>query len=160
LGDDAAQFQIKDPPKLPAIVPAKGELSVGVTFAPPAGAALGVHRALLRFQTGATTEDGPGTDLSGLATLGRAGESEPTLAQGVEALGYAMDVGRHPGAGGDTARAAGGSGRPLGDEVPSALFVRATPTPVALNPVARFSPDGPRPYGPYKLKNAAPAPET
>src|SRR5438105_2446600 len=44
LGEDAAQFQLKDPPKLPAVVPAKGQLSVEVTFAPPASAALGVHR--------------------------------------------------------------------------------------------------------------------
>jgi hypothetical protein len=40
------------------------------------------------------------------------------------------------------------------------LFTRATPTPVALNPVARFSADGPRPYGPYKVKNTVAAPET
>jgi hypothetical protein len=167
LGEDAAQFQLNDPPKLPALVPPKGQLSVGVTFAPPASAALGVHRALLRFQTGPTTEDGPGTDLSGLATLGRAGESEPSLAEVVEVLGYAVDVGRRPapppagtGAGSAPAADAAASQRAPGDEVRVPLFVRATPTPVALNPVARFSTDGPRPYGSYKLKNAAPALET
>ena len=44
---------------------------------------------------------------------------------------------------------------PLGDEVAVPLFTRATPTLVALNPVARFSADGPRPFGPYTLKSAA-----
>ena len=163
LGDDAAQFEIRDPPKLPVIVPAKGQLSVAVTFAPPAGAALGVHRALLRFQTGPLLEDGPGADLSGLATLGRVGDSEPTLAQVIETLGYAVDVGRRPAAAAPPASAAAGAsaqGPPLGDEVPVPLFTRATPTPVALNPVARFSADGPRPYGPYKVVNAGMTPET
>ncbi|HET6147191.1 MAG TPA: hypothetical protein VFH68_06630 [Polyangia bacterium] len=161
LGDEAAQFQLRDPPKLPAIVPPKGQLSVGVTFAPPAGAALGVHRALLRFQTGPLIEDGPGADLSGLATAGRAGENEPSLAEVVEALGYAVDVGQpSSGLAGPSRSAAATPARTLGEEVPMPLFTRATPTPVALNPVARFSADGPRPYGPYKVKNAVATPET
>jgi len=157
LGDGAPPFELRNPPKLPAIVPPKGQLSVEVTFAPPASAPLGVHRALLRFQTGPTPEDGPGTDLSALATLGRAGDHEPTLAEVVEALGYAVDV--------RSARAAGaGAGaaadHPAGDEVPVQLFTRAAPSVVALNPVARFSADGPRPFGPYTIKAAGMAPQT
>jgi hypothetical protein len=153
LGDEAAHFQLRTPPKLPAVVPPKGQLSVEVTFAPPASAALGVHRALLRFQTGALPEDGPATDLAGLATLGRAGESEPSLAEVVEALGYSVDV-RAPVMGPPP----GAAPPPVGADVATALFTRATPTLVALNPVARFSPDGPRPFGHYTLPAAPVAP--
>ena len=87
LGDGAPPFELRNPPKLPAIVPPKGQLSVEVTFAPPASAALGVHRALLRFQTGPTPEDGPGTDLSALATVGRAGDHEPHAGRGGRGAG-------------------------------------------------------------------------
>jgi hypothetical protein len=160
LGDEALHFQLRDPPKLPAIVPPKGQLSVRVSFAPSESAALGVHRALLRFQTGPMTEDGPGADLSGVVTLGRAGESEPSLAEVIEALGYAVDVRRPTGPAAEAPTVGASAARPLGDEIPAPLFTRATPTPVALNPVARFSADGPRPYGPYKVKNAAAMPET
>ena len=156
LGDGAAPFELRNPPKLPAIVPPRGQLSVEVTFAPPASAALGVHRALLRFQTGPTPEDGPGTDLSALATLGRAGDHEPALAEVVEALGYAVDV-RSARAAGTAAAAAD---HPDGDEVSVPLFTRAAPSVVALNPVARFSGDGPRPFGPYMIKAAGMAPQT
>jgi hypothetical protein len=167
LGDQAAPFQLRNPPKLPAIVPPRGQLSVEVTFAPAADAALGVHRALLRFQTGPTRDDGPGTDLSALATLGRAGEREPSLADVVEALGYAVDV-RGGGARSDApgvvpaaaTKAGPGSPRPLGDEVTAPLFVRATPTLVAINPVARFSEDGPRPFGPYTVQADSATPQT
>jgi hypothetical protein len=150
LGDEAAQFQLRTPPRLPAVVPPKGQLSVEVTFAPAASAALGVHRALLRFQTGPMPEDGPATDLAGLATLGRAGESEPSLAEVVEALGYSVDV-RLPAMG----PPAGASAPARGDDVATALFTRATPTLVALNPIARFSPDGPRPFGHYTVTAVA-----
>jgi len=79
----------------------------------------------------------------------------------IEVLGYAVDVGRPSRAvAGPPASGAAAPARPLGDEVPVPLFTRATPTPVALNPVARFSADGPRPYGPYKLKNAVATLET
>jgi hypothetical protein len=152
LGDEAAHFQLRAPPKLPALVPPKGQLSVQVTFAPPASAALGVHRALLRFQTGPLPEDGPATDLAGLATLGRAGESEPSLAAVVDALGYSVDV-RLPAIGPPP----GKPPAPVGDDVAAALFTRATPTLVALNPVARFSTDGPRPFGHYTLTPTNPA---
>ncbi len=159
-GDGAPPFELRSPPKLPAIVPPKGQLSVEVTFAPPASVALGVHRALLRFQTGPTPEDGPGTDLSALATVGRPGDHEPTLAEVVEALGYAVDVRSARAAGPAAAPAAGGAGRPDGDEVLVPLFIRAAPSVVALNPVARFSADGPRPFGPYTVKAAGMTPQT
>jgi hypothetical protein len=153
LGENAALFELRDPPRLPTTVPARGQLSVGVTFVPRAGAPLGVHRALLRFQTGTALEDGPGTDLSGLAILGRVGDGEPTLAQVIETLGYAVNLGRSP-----TTGVASGPAR--GDEIPVPLFTRATPTPVALNPVARFSADGPRPFGSYEIKKTVVALDT
>jgi hypothetical protein len=160
LGDGAVPFELRNPPKLPAIVPPKGQLSVEVTFAPPASAALGVHRALLRFQTGPTPEDGPGTDLSALATVGRAGDHEPTLAEVVEALGYAVDVRSGRVAGQGSVPAVAVPDHPDGDEVPVQLFTRAAPSVVALNPVARFSGDGPRPFGPYTVTAAGMAPQT
>ncbi len=156
LADGTTPFELRNPPKLPAIVPPKGQLSVEVTFAPSATVPLGVHRAVLRFQTGATPEDGPGTDLSALATLGRAGDHEPSLAEVVEALGYAVDV-RSARAGGP---APAGDAHPEGDEVPVQLFTRAAPSVVAVNPVARFSADGSRPFGPYTVKADGMVPQT
>ncbi len=158
LADGATPFELRNPPKLPAIVPPKGQLSVEVTFAPSASAVLGVHRALLRFQTGPTPEDGPGTDLSALATLGRPGDHEPTLAEVIEALGYAVDVRTARAFG--PAPAAAATARPEGDEVAVQLFTRAAPSVVAVNPVARFSADGPRPFGPYTIDAAGVAPQT
>jgi hypothetical protein len=158
VGDDRASFQLRDPPKLPITVPAKGGLSVAVTFAPSASTPLGVQRALLRFQTGPLPEDGPGADLSGLANLGRVGDHEPTLAQVVESLGYAVDVQR-PTAGAAAPASRSDKGE-KDDEIVAPLFTRASPTLVALNPVARFSADGARPFGHYLLQEKTTAPKT
>jgi len=147
FGDDAPLFQLRDRPPLPARLPPQGRISVGVTFAPPAGAKLGVRRALLRFQTGPSHDDGPGVDLAALVTSGRVDDHEPTLAAIVEVLGYAVDV-DHPF---EPARASKPGSTPAGDEDPPLLFQRANAAPVALNPVARFSTDGPVPYGHFDL---------
>jgi hypothetical protein len=140
LGDAAPLFAVKSAPAFPAVIPAHGSLSVELSFRPPSDAEAGLKRAVLRFQTGAERDDGPATDLSALVLPGREADSEPTLAQIVETLGYAIDVGgkelQLPAVGG-------------ADQVPAALFERARQAPVAVNPVARFSADGALPYGYY-----------
>jgi hypothetical protein len=139
-GDAAPLFAVKSAPTFPAVIPAHGTLSVELSFRPPSDAEAGLKRAVLRFQTGAAQDDGPATDLSALVLQGREAESEPPLSQIVETLGYSVDVGAKelqlPSTGG-------------GDQVPAALFERARAAPVAINPVARFSKDGPLPYGYY-----------
>jgi hypothetical protein len=155
LGDDAALFRLDDLPELPARVPPRGRVSVSVALAPPASTAFGVHRAVLRFQTGPTTEDGAAADLAALVTHSRAEEGEPGLQEVVEALGFAIDT-RMPVLGPQPAPAAASSGaapdRPRGDEIEAPLFQRASATPVALNPVARFSADGRVTYGYYVVE--------
>jgi hypothetical protein len=161
LGEDARLFRLDDLPELPARVPPRGRVSVSVALAPPASAALGVHRAILRFQTGPTTEDGAAADLAALVTRGRAGEGEPALQEVVEALGFAVDtrmapLGPQPALASTSASAsspaAAPADRPRGDEIEAPLFQRASATPVALNPVARFSADGRRAYGYYVVE--------
>ena len=139
-GDAAPLFAVKSAPRFPAVIPAHGSLSVELSFRPPSDAEAGLKRAVLRFQTGAARDEGPVTDLSALVLPGREAEHEPTLAQVAEALGYAIDVGgkelQLPAVGGT-------------DQIHASLFERARPGPVAVNPVARFSADGPMPYGYY-----------
>jgi hypothetical protein len=146
-GEDAALFQLGDLPPLPAALPSKERLSVAVTFAPPVAASLGVHRALLRFQTGPTPDDGPGVDLAALVTrdqqeVGVGDDDEPPLQQVVEALGFSINLG-------EIGRGLGLADQRTGDEIEAPLFRRASPAPVAVNPVARFSADGPRSFGHY-----------
>lgn len=149
-GEDAALFQLRNLPELPASLPSKERLSVSVVFAPTAAVSLGVHRALLRFQTGPTTDDGPGVDLAALVTRGREGEDEPPLQQVVEALGFTLNLGA-------AGLVLGTSEQRIGDEIDSPLFQRASAAPVAVNPVARFSADGPRPFGHYAAGEAVSA---
>jgi hypothetical protein len=141
-GEDARLFRLNDLPELPAHVLPKKQVSVSVAFAAPADVTPGVHRAVLRFQTGATIDDGATVDLAALVTAGKGGENEPPLQRIVEALGFSIGVG---GAG---LRLGIGPG-PIGDEVVVPLFRRAKPGPVALNPVARYSPEGPLVFGHY-----------
>jgi hypothetical protein len=138
-GEDGTLFRVSDLPELPATVPPKGVVTVSVVFKARPEARLGVHRALLRFQTGASRDDGPGVDLAALITAGREGVGEPPLDQVLEALGFAVDV-KQP-----------------GDEIQQPLFRRATSAPVAVNPVARFSSDGILPFGHYEPAEGADA---
>jgi hypothetical protein len=142
MGEAASLFTVKDAPALPITIPAKGTLSVEVALGAPVTAEAGLKRAVLRFQTGEQPDVGPAADLSALILSGREPEAEPPLQQIVESLGFAVDVG------GRTLQLAADTG---GEQITSvALFERARPGPVALNPVARFSPDGALPYGFYR----------
>jgi hypothetical protein len=141
-GEDAGLFRLRELPELPAHVLPKKQVSVSVAFAAPADTAPGVHRAVLRFQTGATIDDGATVDLAALVTAGKGGENEPPLQRIVEALGFSVRVG------GEGLRL-GTAPEPIGDETAVPLFQRAKPGPVAFNPVARYSPEGAAAFGHY-----------
>jgi hypothetical protein len=145
LGDAAPLFAVKSAPVFPATIPAHGSLSVELSFRPPSTAEAGLKRAVLRFQTGSERDDGPATDLSALVLQGREVDNEPPLQQIVETLGYSIDVG------GKELQLPVTAGA---DQVAAALFERARPAPVAVNPVARFSEDGLVPYGYYLPGNS------
>jgi hypothetical protein len=142
VGEDAGLFRLRELPELPAHVLPKKQVSVSVAFAAPADTAPGVHRAVLRFQTGATIDDGATVDLAALVSAGKGAENEPPLQRIVEALGFSVRVG------GDGLRL-GTASEPIGDEVAVPLFQRAKPGPVAVNPVARYSPEGTVAFGHY-----------
>lgn len=147
VGEGAALFRVRTP-ETPVVLPPKGSLSVDLLFKPPARSPPGVFRAKLRFQSGAEIDDGPATDLTALVLATGEATDEPPLQAVIDALGFAVDV--------------GGGGRvlppsPVGQEIrEAALFERAKPGPVAVNPVARFEPDEPLPFGPYRAEAGAP----
>jgi hypothetical protein len=143
VGDAANLFSVKGAPAFPVVIPAGGSLAVEVELGPPADANAGLQRGVLRFQTGDSSDEGPSADLAALVLSGRDASAEPSLQQIVDALGFAIDVG------GKTLQLPEAN-EARGDEaIGAALFQRARPTPVALNPVARFSPDGAVAYGYY-----------
>lgn len=147
-GEGAPLFHLTQAPTFPVTIPAKGSISVEVGFAPPAGAEAGLKRAVLRFQTGLDPDDGPAADLSALVLSGREPEAEPPLAQIVESLGFSIDVG------GRTLQLVDAP-ESAGERITQpALFERARSGPVAINPVARFSADGPVAYGYYAAGNS------
>jgi len=113
-----------------------------VVFAPLTSSTLYVHQAALRFLSsdpGLPTAD---VGLWGLATQGLSGGNEPPLDACVDTLGYAIDVG-------GTQLIIGTGPDPVGDEVKAPRFRRASPGPITMRPVARFSPDEAVPFGFY-----------
>lgn len=141
-GEHAGTFKLTTVPELPLALQPGAQKSVEVTFAPPADAPLGVHRAVLVFTAVGSEDGGVPVDLRALVTKGLEGENEPPLHQVVTALGYAVDVG------GKELRL-GTSADPIGEEVRASRFRRARPGPVGMYPVARYSPDERLPYGYY-----------
>lgn len=143
VGDAATLFSLKGAPAFPVAIPAGGSLSVEVALGPPADATVGLQRGALRFQTSDVADEGPSADLAALVLSGREPEAEPSLQQIVEALGFAVDVG------GKTLQLAATAQSPGDQVVGAVLFQRSRATPVAVNPIARFSADGPVPFGYY-----------
>jgi len=140
VGAEAGLFRLRLDVRLPLVLPPSGQLMAQVSFAPPAAAAPGVHRAVLQVRIGDRGEPGPPVDLAGLVIAGHRAEQEPTLAQILEALGFAVDTGG--------TRLHLGAGRaPIGAEVHAPRFRRARPGAVSLYPVARFSANDEVPYG-------------
>ena len=80
--------------------------------------------------------------LYGLATAGEQGQLEPPLSAVLTTLGHVVDVG-------SAELILGTTPELLGDEVDAPLFQAAGSEPVTLTPIARYSPDGPLPYGWY-----------
>jgi hypothetical protein len=149
-GEHAATFKLTALPELPLPLQPGAQKSVEVTFAPPANAAPGVHRAVLVFTAVGSEDGGVPVDLRGLVTKGLEGENEPPLHDVVTALSYAVDVG------GRELRLGTGA-EPIGEEVRAPRFRRARPGPVGIYPVARYSPDERLPYGFYVGEGVAQA---
>lgn len=152
-GRDRESFKLAPAPILPAWLGGGQTLSVTVRFAPPAGAAPGVHRARLRAAAGDKRGDIPQVELAGLVAAGRAPAEEPPLAAVFEALGFGASVG-------GAAPALGGDPAPRGDEVIIKKFRRAKTGPVGLYPVARYGADGPVPFGVYVVAGTPRRPKT
>jgi hypothetical protein len=142
-------FATAAPPATPLRVAPAGETTLRLVYSPPAQGMPGVEQGALRIASNDPDEAMLEVGLWGLSTRGEQGTNEPPLAQIVEALGYAIDVG------GKTL-VLGTGANPIGDEVRAQRFRRATPGVVTLRPVARYSPDEPIPYGYYTRPGAAP----
>ncbi|WP_415831328.1 kelch repeat-containing protein, partial [Deinococcus frigens] len=137
---NAAAFGLVSPPTFPLTLAAGAGLSLNVRLLP--GTSTGVLRATLRA-VGDSAPVGE-VELAGLRAAGLEGDSEPALAQIVDALGYRINVG-------SSALILGTGAEPIGDEVMAPLFERASAGKVTLRPVARYSPDGPSAYGTFVL---------
>lgn len=151
-GANPEAFRLDSPPRFPLTLAAGQSLDVLVKLA--AGtttSAIGdVLRATLQARGSGVTGE---VALSALRAVGLEGESEPSLAQIVETLGYRLDVGTK-------ALILGTDPTPRGQEVTAPLFRQAGPGQVTLRPVARYSPDGPSPFGLFTMSGSAPQPRT
>jgi hypothetical protein len=145
----AGNFSIVAAPPTPVRVAAGAETTVRFVFSPPAGGMTGVESSSLRIASNDPDEGMLDVGLWGLSTRAAQGANEPPLAQIVEALGYAIDVGGKN-------LVLGTGANPIGDEVRAQLFRRASPGSVTIQPVARYSPDEPVPYGFYTRPATAP----
>jgi hypothetical protein len=143
VGEHAATFTLTDLPTLPRYIAPDKSIDFRVAFAPTAEATVGVHRATLQIVLGPNDELGPLVDISALVTVGKAGEQEPPLQEVVHALGYLIDVG-------GPQLLLGTESVQKGEEIVAPLFRSIKPGNIALDPVARFSPDGAMPYGYYR----------
>jgi hypothetical protein len=143
LSDVAAGLELLAPPNLPLTLAAGQELHLSLRLT--AGGLPGVrHLSLLAGEGRALT---PLLGLNVLRTRGEQGDLEPTLAQIADTLGYHVNVG-------SAALLLGTGADPIGNEVQASLFQRATPGPVRLEPVARYSPSGLVTYGTFTLNGA------
>ncbi len=153
VGEHSATFNLTDLPTLPRYIAPDKSIDFRVAFAPAAEATVGVHRATLQIVLAPNDELGPLVDISALVTVGKAGEQEPPLQEVVHALGYLIDVG-------GSQLVLGTDGKAMGEEIPAQLFRSMKPGNIALDPVARFSPDGAMPYGHYRMDSRGKVVET
>jgi hypothetical protein len=147
----AGPFAAVMPPAAPLHIAPGGEATLRLVYSPPAGGMPGVEQSGLRVASNDPSKGMLEIGLWALATRAAQGTNEPPLAQIVEALGYAIDVGGKN-------LVLGTGANPIGDEVRAQRFRRAAPGAVTLRPVARYSPDEPVPYGYYTRPGAAPMP--
>ncbi len=144
-----AIFSAVSPPPTPLRIAPGAEATLHVIFSPAAGGTPGVEQGALHIASNDPDEAMIDVGLWGLSTRAAQGANEPPLAQIVEALGYAIDVGGKN-------LVLGTGANPIGDEVRAQHFRRAAPGAVTLRPVARYSPDEPVPYGYTTGTGAAP----
>ncbi|WP_165795433.1 Kelch repeat-containing protein [Deinococcus koreensis] len=138
-GPNAGDFELLAPPALPLEIGAGGQVEFQARLL--AGTQPGVLRASLEAAGAGEPRQ---LSLSGLRATGLEGTNEPPLAQIVDALNYRIDVG-------SPALELGTGSVLLGEEIRAPLFRRAGTGPVRLRPVARYSPDGPAPFGFFTL---------
>lgn len=139
VGEGTDVFQLVNPLGVSrTLMPGQSAEAI-IRFEPAAAAVLGVHRATLQIHL-ADDDMGPLVDVAGLVAEGEVSELEPPLALVIAALGYGVNVGTQ-------GLTLGTGAAVMGDEVTAPLFKRARPGPVAVDPVARYSADGPAPYG-------------
>ena len=141
-GPSASIFQFDGAAPGPVTVAPGSQTLVKVAFAPLTTTMLYVHQAALRLLSSDPDQPTVDVGLWGMATQGLSGGNEPPLDACVDTLGYAIDVG-------GTSLIIGTGSAPVGDEVLAPRFQRASPGPITMRPVARFSPDEAVPFGLY-----------
>ena len=136
-GGNAGQFQLVSTPTLPTTVAVGASLNVQVAFNPTS---TGPKGALLRVASNDTTAPLSDTVLRGLGTIGIGGSNEPSLQWILDTYQIQVNVGDP-----NPADYLLGSGSaPLGEEVIVSGFTKAeSDTPVTVQPIAVFGPQGP-----------------
>ncbi|PNY80086.1 hypothetical protein CVO96_00805 [Deinococcus koreensis] len=147
-GASPEAFRLASVPSLPLTLAAGQSVDVQVRLAARAVTSVtgDVLRATLQARgTGISGE----VPISALRAAGLEGNFEPSLAQIVDTLGYRLNVGTN-------ALILGTDAMPRGEEVSAPLFRQAGAGKVTLRPVARYSPDGPSPFGLFTMSGSAP----
>jgi hypothetical protein len=132
----ADAFELEQPPTLPHELAAGQDLELMVRFAPSTSSTTTFEARL----TATSAAGMPSAGLFGLAM--NAQNSEATLAQVVQTLGYPINVG-------STTISLGTGSALVGEEVKATRFVKAGDMPVVFRVVGRYSPFEAAPYGYY-----------
>jgi fibronectin type 3 domain-containing protein len=133
-GVNAAEFQVTGGT---ATIPAKGSVTVSVSFRP--SATVGQKSASLQLTAGGSSVS---VGLFGLTMNGIEGSNEPALNDVLGTLGYKVNVGWTNLAGGMQATA-------KGDEILEPLFVKAGTADPTMTPLAQYAPREDLPFGWY-----------
>lgn len=144
LGPNAGDFVLSTANTFPVSLDPGQSVKVNVQM--KNGATAGVFNATLQAQAQNEVINAP---LRALRAKGLEGANEPELAKIVDALGLGVNIG-------STALELGTSATPLGSEVTAPLFQKAGSGPVTVRAVARYSPNGPLPFGSFTLSGGAP----
>jgi hypothetical protein len=131
-GADAGQFQISNPPTLPASIAPGAALNVGVVFTPTS---TGPKGAVLQLTSNDSTTPQVQVTLRGLGTLGLGGTNEPSLQWILDTYQIPVNVGDPDPTNNDLPPTG-----ILGDEVSAQSFQKASTGPVTIQPIAVFGP--------------------
>ncbi len=114
-----------------------------ITYAPDLnGQNLGFQEAILTVDSNNPANPSTNINLYALKKAGFEGSDEPSLQNVVNTLGIGINVGW-------TTLTNTTNPNPIGDEIETELWVKASDAPVTLTPVARYSPAEELPYGWY-----------